>query len=156
MSLRSDQCICLRRYEYSESSQILALLGRETGLFRVIAKGAHRRTKAGESRFDGGVDLLDFGQAVMTDPAAKDLATLTEWKLLDGHLDLRRDYRSLTLAQYAAEITALVLHENDPHPDLFDLLHWLLKELPTTRREECFAVFQLELLRIAGFLPELS
>ena len=156
MPLRSDQCICLRRYEYSETSQILALFGREIGLFRVIAKGAHRRTKAGESRFDGGIDLLDLGQAVMTDPAAKDLAILTEWKLLDGHLDLRREYRPLMLAQYAAEMTGLVLHENDPQPELFDLLHWLLDELPTARREECFAVFQLELLRITGFLPELT
>lgn len=156
MPLRSDQCICLRRYEYSESSQILALLGREAGLFRVIAKGAHRRTKAGASKFDGGVDLLDIGQAVMTDPAAKDLATLTEWKLLDGNLDLRHAYRPLMLAQYAAEMTSLVLHENDPHPELFDLLHWLLKELPTARCEECFAAFQLELLRLTGFLPELS
>src|SRR5512133_689966 len=122
MPLRSDQCICLRRYEYSESSQILALLGRETGLFRVIAKGAHRRTKAGESRFDGGVDLLDLGQAMMTNPAAKELSTLTEWKLLDGHLELRRDLRALNLAQYAAELTSQVLHENDPHLELFDLL----------------------------------
>ena len=156
MPLRSDQCICLRRYEYSESSQILALFGREIGLFRVIAKGAHRRTRAGESRFDGGIDLLDLGHAVMTDPSAKDLATLTEWKLLDGHLDLRRQYRPLMLAQYAAEMTGLVLHENDPHPELFEMLRWLLRELPTGRCEQSFTVFQLELLRLAGFLPELA
>src|SRR5512133_3620783 len=112
MPLRSDQCICLRRYEYSESSQILALLGRETGLFRVIAKGAHRRTKAGASKFDGGVDLLDVGDAIMTDPTARELATLTEWKQLDGHLELRANQRTLYLALYAAELTGLMMRES--------------------------------------------
>ena len=61
MPLVNDRCICLRKIEYSETSQILALFSRGHGLVRVIAKGAHRRTKAGASKFDGGVDLLDVG-----------------------------------------------------------------------------------------------
>lgn len=156
MALISDRCICLRKTEYSETSQILSLFGRERGVVRVIAKGAHRRTKAGSSRFDGGVDLLDVGQAVMTDPSEKDLATLTEWKLTDGHLDLRRSLRPIHLALYVAELTGLMMHEHDPQPDLFDLLLWTLRELATPRLEESFIAFELELLRIAGFLPELN
>lgn len=156
MPLRTDRCICLRRIEYSETSQILALFGRSLGLFRVIAKGAHRRTKAGASKFDGGVDLLDVGEAIMTDPTVRDLATLTEWKLLDGHLELRADLRPIHLALYSAELCGLMLHENDPHPELFDLLQWVLDELSTDRCEESFVAFQLELLRQTGFLPELN
>lgn len=156
MALRSDCCICLRKVEYSETSQILALLGRDLGLFRVIAKGAHRRTKAGASRFDGGIDLLDRGDAVMTDPTEKELATLTEWKLADGHLELRRHLRALHLAQYAAEITGLLLRENDPHPGVFEILTWLLDEVATERREESFIAFELDVLRLSGFLPEFA
>ena len=156
MPLIADRCICLRKVEYSETSQILTLLGRSRGSFRVIAKGAHRRTKAGASRFDGGVDLLDLGDAVMTDPAEKELATLTEWKLADGHLDLRSNLRSLHLALYAIELTGLLVHDNDPHPQVFDLLLWLTNELTTPRLEESFIAFELELLRQTGFLPELS
>ena len=51
MPLQPDRCICLRKFEYSETSQILTLLGKDTGLVRVIAKGAHRKTKAGASKF---------------------------------------------------------------------------------------------------------
>ena len=58
-----------------------------------IAKGAHRKTKAGASKFGGGVDLLDTGQAVFTDAPERDLATLTEWQLLDGRLELRKSLR---------------------------------------------------------------
>lgn len=156
MPLCSDRCICLRRIEYSETSQILALFGRSFGLFRAMAKGAHRRTKAGSSKFDGGIDLLDVGDAVMTDPTTRELAQLTEWKLQDGHLELRRELRPIHLAMYCAELVGLMLHENDPHPELYDLLIWALAELPTDRREESFVAFQLELLRQSGFLPELG
>src|SRR4030095_5051404 len=116
MSLVNDRCICLRRAEYSETSQILLLFGRAHGLVRVIAKGAHRVTKAGASKFGGGIDLLDLADATFTDRADKDLSTLTEWKLLDGHLELRRSLRGLYLGFYAAELVGLLIEEHDPHP----------------------------------------
>src|SRR5207244_2981136 len=107
MALTRDRCLCLRKVEYSETSQILPLLGRAHGLMRLIAKGAHRRTKAGASKFDGGLDLLDLGDAVFSLRLEKDLATLTEWSLRDGHLELRGDLRALYLGQYAGELCSL-------------------------------------------------
>ena len=117
-----DRCICLRKFEYSETSQILTLFGRAHGLVRVIAKGAHRKTKAGASRFGGGIDLLDVGQTVFTVHAERGLGTLTEWTLREGHPDLRRSLRGLYLAFYAAELVSFLIEEHDPHPDLFDQL----------------------------------
>jgi len=95
MALVSDDAICLFKTEFSETSQILSLLTRTQGIVRVIAKGAHRRTKAGASRFDGGIDLLDLGQCVYSGDPARELAILTDWKLSDGHLELRRNLRGL-------------------------------------------------------------
>ncbi|HEY7117483.1 MAG TPA: DNA repair protein RecO [Tepidisphaeraceae bacterium] len=156
MALTRDRCICLRKVEYSETSQIVTLLGREHGLMRLIAKGAHRRTKAGASKFDGGVDLLDLGDGVFSLRLEKDLATLTEWSLRDGHLELRSDLRALYLGQYAAELCSLLIEEHDPHPQLFDRLEQTLGELATARREEVFLAFELDLFREAGYLPNLS
>jgi len=156
MALASDQCICLRKVEYSETSQILTLFARQHGMLRAIAKGAHRRTKAGASKFDGGIDLLDSGQAVFTADTSRDLATLTEWKLQDGHLELRRDLRGLYLGQYAGELVSMLIEEHDPHPDLFDRLEHTLPELSTPRVEETFLAYELDLLREAGYLPEWS
>jgi DNA repair protein RecO (recombination protein O) len=156
MALTSDRCICVRKVEYSETSQILTLLAREHGLMRVIAKGAHRRTKAGASKFDGGLDLLDLGAAVFSLRLEKDLATLTEWSLRDGHLDLRENLRALYLGQYAAELVGLLIEEHDPHPQLFDRFAQTLTALPEPTREEIFLAFQLDLFREAGYLPDLS
>src|SRR3954471_20492079 len=111
MSLVRDRCICLRKTEYSETSQILTLVGRQTGIVRVIAKGAHRRTKAGASKFDGGIDLLDNGEAVFTHDPGRDLATLTEWTLREGHLGLRNTLRGMYLAIYAGELVGRLIEE---------------------------------------------
>ena len=156
MGLVRDRSICLRKVEYSETSQILLLLTRGHGLVRVIAKGAHRRTKLGASKFDGGADLLDVGDAVFTDRTDKDLAILTEWGLREGHLELRRSLRGMYLSQYAAELAALLIEEHDPHPTIFDRLLLTVPELGTDRREEAFLAFELDLLRESGYLPELS
>jgi DNA repair protein RecO (recombination protein O) len=156
MSLARDRCICLRKTEYSETSQILQLFGREHGLLRVIAKGAHRKTKAGASKFGGGIDLLDVGEAVFTHDSGRDLGTLTEWHLREGHLELRRTLRGMYLGQYAAELCSLLIEEHDPHPQLFDRLEQSLLELGTPRQEEAFLALQLDLLRETGYLADLD
>jgi DNA repair protein RecO (recombination protein O) len=156
MPLVRDRCICLRRTEYSETSQIVTLFARTHGIIRAIAKGAHRRTKAGASKFDGGIDLLDNGDAVFTHDPGRDLATLTEWTLREGHLGLRTTLRGMYLALYSGELVNRLVEEHDPHPDLFDRLESTLSELTTNRRVEAFLAFQLDLLRETGYLAELA
>jgi DNA repair protein RecO (recombination protein O) len=156
MPLSRDRCVCLRKVEYSETSQILTLFGREHGIMRVIAKGAHRTTKAGASKFGGGIDLLDIAAAVFTLDLERQLGTLTEWTLVEGNLELRRDLRGMYLAQYAAELISYLIEEHDPHPQLFDRLESTLGELATPRQEEAFLAFELDLLRETGYLAELS
>lgn len=158
MALVSDRAICLRRHEYSETSQIIVLLTQKHGLLRALAKGAHRTTKAGASRFDGGIDLLDEGQAVFTDRLDKDLHTLTEWKLFDGHLSLRKSGRAICLGMYLAELTASLLHEHDPHDGLFERFSATISDLsdgPMKSIETAALAFVLDLLRFVGFLPRL-
>jgi DNA repair protein RecO (recombination protein O) len=156
MALVSDRCICLRKVAYSETSQILLLFARDHGLVRVIAKGAHRTTKAGASKFGGGIDLLDLAGAVFTHDPERELSTLTEWSLRDGHLEIRNNLRGMYLAQYAAELVGMLIEEHDPHAELFDRLEYTLKELATQRAEESFLAFELDLLRETGYLAELA
>src|SRR3954469_6534340 len=156
MALSSDRCICLRKVEYSETSQILSLFGRAHGVMRVIAKGAHRTTKAGASKFGGGIDLLDVGDAVFTLDLEKQLGTLTEWRLTEGHLELRRNLRAIYLGQYAAELVGFLIEEHDAHPELYDRLEQTIAELGTPRLEEAFLAFELDLLRETGYLAELG
>ena len=155
MPMVHDRCICLRKTEFSETSQILTLFSRTYGVVRLMAKGAHRRTKAGSSKFDGGIDFLDLGQAVFQHDPARDLPLITEWNLREGHLALRKSLRGIFLGLYAAEMVDRLIEEHDPHVELFDRLEATLPELATARREEIFLAFELDLLRESGYLPEL-
>lgn len=156
MPLVSDRCVCLRVAEYSETSQVLALISRTCGLLRVIAKGAHRTTRAGAGRFGGGIDLLEEGDAVFIDRAEKDLLILSEWRLRDGHLALRRSLRGLYLGFYGAELISTLFEEHDPHPAVFDALQATLGDLATQRAEQAFLALELQVLREAGLLPQLE
>ena len=157
MPLVRDVAVCLRVSPYSESSQIVTLFTREHGRLRLIAKGAVRRTKAGKSKFDGGLDLLDSGDAVFSHAPEKDLSLLTEWRLRDGHLALRNDLRATYLGLFAGEVIDRLIEEHDAHPKLFDQLERLLVRLPdTTVRESVFLAFLLNVLRQTGVLPDLA
>jgi DNA repair protein RecO (recombination protein O) len=156
MPLISDRAICVRRYEYSETSQILALFTRDYGVIRVIARGAHRTTKAGASKYDGGLDTLDEGDALFTDRLDKDLNTLAEWKLIDGHRAVRRAQRPLYLALYLAEIVGTVFESHDPHPTAFERFAATLSQLATPALEEAAIALVLDLLDESGFMPSLS
>ncbi|MDB5328527.1 MAG: recO [Phycisphaerales bacterium] len=152
--LTRDLAVCIRKTDFSETSQILSLFGRDHGVIRVIAKGAFRRSKAGNSKFDGGIDLLDYGEAMYIAKPGRDLATLTDWKQLDGHLSLRQSLPGVLLGQAMAEILGHLLAEQDPHPPLFDRLAATLPYLASERAEEHFLALLIDVLAEAGYLPD--
>lgn len=153
--LIKDTAIVLRRLDYSETSQVLAVLTREHGQQRLIAKGIKRSTK---SRVATGIDLLDLGSVVFTRRPGKEdvLATLTEWRQEDGFSHLRRDLPRCYAAQYAAEVTSQFTEVHDPHPGLFDALKRLLAALADHEPAAALAAYLWQLLTEIGLRPELS
>lgn len=122
MAIFSDIAVCLRRVDYSETSQVLTLFGAEQGLIRVIAKGQKRSTR---TRVAVGVDLLELGQVVWSaGPAASEgrLSTLREWRQREVFPNIRQDLAAVMVAQYAAELIVATLAEADPYPELFEVL----------------------------------
>jgi DNA repair protein RecO (recombination protein O) len=128
MAVMKDEAIVLRRLDYSETSQVLAVFTHQYGLQRLIAKGVKRGTR---KRFAVGIDLLERGVVAFlarTHPEGT-LGTLTEWRQLEPYLGLRTDLVRWYAAQYAAEVTAAMLEDADPHPLLFEALAGLLTAL---------------------------
>jgi|CXWL01.1.fsa_nt_gi DNA repair protein RecO (recombination protein O) len=153
MPLIRDAAVVLGRLDYSESSQILVLFTREHGKVRVIAKGAKRSTK---TRFAPGVDLLDIGTVVFSvrHERAEGLATLTEWKQTQSLSALRERLDRINAAQYAAETTARLTEDWDPHADLFDELIDTIKDLSESKDVLKRVVrYQLVFLDKIGSLP---
>lgn len=128
MAIIQDDALSLRRIDYSETSQILAMYTRTYGQVRVIAKGIKRSTK---KRFAAGIDLLEIGRLVASrrEGSESNLATLTEWKQVSGLIGLRDSLGRLYSAQYAGEITLALTEQWDPHPRIYEALRGLFESL---------------------------
>lgn len=155
VALVKDMAVVLRRLDYSETSQILAVFTRLHGQQRLIAKGAKRSTK---SRVAVGIDLLELGRVVFSSRAGKEeqLATLTEWQQVDNFPHLRRDLVRCYAAQYAAEVTSHLTELQDPHANLFDGLHAFFLSLDRGDALRGLVAYLWLILTEVGLRPELS
>lgn len=156
MSAIKDEAIVLRRLDYSETSQVLALFTRENGKARVIAKGIKKSTR---TRFAPAIDLLERGRVVLSVRHAHQeaLAILTEWTQTHAHSGLRSRLDRLYAAQYAAAVTSELTEDWDPHTELFDALADTLAKLPDAANVLAVATeFQQTLLDEIGSAPVLT
>jgi DNA repair protein RecO (recombination protein O) len=151
-----DRAVVLKRLDYSESSQVVALYTRDHGKVRVIAKGARRSTG---KRFKPGLELLEAGDVVFSvrHVGQESLAPLSEWAPDRAFLGLRERLDRLQAAQYAADATAHLTEDWDRHPALFESLEGILDAL-CDASDVILALcdYQRTLLEEVGLAPRLD
>lgn len=153
MSAQRDHAIVLREWDFSETSQTVALFTRTHGVIRGLAKGA-RRDKA---PYSGGFEAITCGEIVWLDKARDELSILTEWDLQEVYWGARRQYRAHLAGLYLVDIVRHALQPADPHPALFDHLADALRALE--QPEACERVVlhaQWALLHELGSAPRLD
>jgi DNA repair protein RecO len=150
MATVTDQAICIRQWDFSETSQTVSLFGRDIGLFRALAKGSRRP----KSRFSGGVDLLTMGDVVTIIKPGRELCTLTEWGLSQVWWRIRRDVHANRIAYFISDCASRMLDQHDPHPGVFDAMVHSLNELEQgVEQEFILARFLWMLLVDVGYKP---
>ncbi|MCH2143771.1 MAG: DNA repair protein RecO [Phycisphaerales bacterium] len=153
MATISDRAICIRHWDFSETSQTVSLFGREQGLFRGLAKGSRRE----RSSFSGGIDLLTQGDVVAIIKPSVELATITEWALGRVWWSIRRDAEANRIAYYFADCIGRMLENRDPHPRLFDGLVDVLDAIEGgLDRDQALVRFQWMILLDTGYRPKLD
>jgi len=149
----ADDAICIRQWDWSETSQTVSLLCRENGILRGVAKGARRE----RGSFSGGIELLARGQVVAVVRNDRELQTLTQWTLQQifrrPHDDLEANLHALAMA----ELVHRFLPPAAAHPALFDALVAALERLEEGERPPPeFLRFAFTLLRETGHEPRLD
>ena len=114
----SDEAVCIRHWDFSETSQTVSLFTRGHGVLRGLAKGAKR---AG-GRFSGGIDLLARGQVIAIVKPGRELATLTDWTLLGTYRSVRTRLDANQAAYYLIDLVQRLIADADPHERLYDAL----------------------------------
>lgn len=148
-----DEAICIRQWDWSETSQTVSLFCRAHGVLRGLAKGARRE----RGSFSGGIDLLARGEVVASVKPGRELQTLTQWTLLQmfrrPHDDLEANLYGLAMAELVHRMLPPVV----PHERLYDAMLASLERLEEgDRAAPCFLGFFLRLLRDTGHEPSFA
>ncbi len=153
MAVEADQALCLRAWDWSETSQTAALFTRDHGLLRVLAKGSKRP----KSAFSGGLEPLTAAHIQFHLKPTSELALLTRWDLAETFPALRADLPSHYAGLYLADLLLHVAAAHDPHPGLFDALLTTLRRLAPGRPPAGALVLgQWAVLVEGGYRPELD
>ncbi|MFG0328801.1 MAG: DNA repair protein RecO [Phycisphaerales bacterium] len=149
-----DEAVCVRHWDFSETSQTVSLFAREHGLLRGLAKGAKRE----RGTFSGGIGLLTRGRVLAIVKPSRELATLTEWDLTELFPVLGRSLEAHYAGLYFADLTHHLFSPHDPHPAAYDALVRSLRSLDDSEGAAPAATlrFQWTALVEAGYRPALD
>jgi DNA repair protein RecO len=144
--------ICLRRLDYSNTSQVASFITADAGRLSFLAKGVTRAPKKG---IRTGFDLLGRYDIVYTMRRRSTLHNLTDRWLKDGFPGVRRSLPAILCGYYAAELASNFTAEEEPCPQLYERLLWTLGEL-ASGPEDGLSLLMLELgaLREHGSCPQ--
>ena len=145
--------MCIRHWDWSETSQTVTLFCREAGLVRGLAKGSKRP----RAPFSGGIDALTLGTVGLIRRSGSTLDLITEWDLTETFSHLRRSLSAHHVGLYLADLTQHALSPHDPHPQLFDALLVCLRELADASRCGLAMLrYQLAVVAETGVQPVLD
>lgn len=151
MFLTTDALV-LREVRYKEADRILTILSSDEGKMTVKARGALKKG----SRTGAATQQLTFSQLVLFGNRGK--WTVNEGSVKEGFEGLRQDLELFSLASYFSECVDAIAPEEQSDAELLQLVLNSLYAL--SRRmyepEHIKAAFELRLMSISGFMPELS
>ncbi len=147
-----SQAIILSRRDFGESDRLLTLFTPARGKIRAIAKGARKPS----AKVSGHVEL--FARSDCLIHRGRNLDILTQAELIEPYLGLREDLGRGAYANYVAELLdRFTADEEEAGEDLFLLLHQTLARIAGADDPRLAArFFELQLLDLAGFRPELQ
>lgn len=153
MPTLTDNAICIRCWDFSETSQTVSLFTRGHGVIRGLAKGSKRE----KGPFSGGLDVLTRGEIVAIVKPGRDLATLTAWHLQETYRAVRTNLAANRAGVYMADLVHHLLVDHDPHPALFDALATALAALGDAERiDRTLLRLQWTALSEAGYQPQID
>lgn len=146
-----DEAVCLRQWDFSETSQTAVLFTRKLGIVRVLGKGTRRN----DPRFSGGLEVGTLGEAIVH-PKDSGLATLAGWDLRRTFRGTRRSLESHYAAMFALDVPRHLLSEDEPHPEAFEGLVAVLDDLEGNDWRPAIAEWLWRLLDLAGYRPDVG
>ncbi|HZD30984.1 MAG TPA: DNA repair protein RecO [Candidatus Angelobacter sp.] len=152
MALKQSEAIVLRTYPLREADLLVTLFTRAEGK----VKGVARSAKKSRRRFGGALEPLTCVKAFYEDRERQELARLDSCEILDSPLSDQMDYDRVVALEHLAETLDELLPDREANDAIFRLAVSVLRQLRGGSIWLPLTYFQLWLVRLVGFLPELT
>lgn len=153
MSLKRATGIVIRSFDYGESDRIVTLFTLEWGKIKGIAKGARRSRR----RFSNSLDLFCHVRILFFEKEERSLTRIDQCDVVEFFPALSQDIAKMSYASYFAEMVDAMVGERAVHKGVFDLLRMFLSTVNMKEpREEMLRIFEIRLLSLLGYRPNLS
>ena len=153
MGLIKTKGIVIASANSSDNDKVLTILTPDLGKIPVFFKGAKKNKS---SALNSG-EYLAFSELVLY-KSANDNYSINSAELIEVFYNLRIDIDKLSYATEAAKIIDDVTEENIPAADILQLFLNTLYVISETEKDLdlIFSIFEIRLLAILGFLPQVS
>lgn len=141
-----QQAYVLHTRAYRNTSLLVEVFTEAAGRLTIVARGAKRP----KSPWAG--LLQPFMPIALSYSGKHELKTLRDVELSGGIIQLHK--MRLWCGLYANELLMKVMHQHDPHPELFLVYQSLLQDLMCAdelRQERLLRRFEMALLRMVGY-----
>jgi len=152
MPLKQSEAIVLRTYPLHEADLLVTLFTRLEGKVKGVAKAA----KKSRRRFAGALEPLTCVRVFWEDRERRELARIDSCEVLTSPLSSQVDYPRIVALGHVAEMLDEMLPEREANDAIYRLAISVLANLNSNAIWMPVTYFQLWLVRLMGFLPELS
>ena len=152
MALKQSEAIVLRTYPLREADLLVTLFTRAEGK----VKGVARSAKKSRRRFGGALEPLTWVRAYYEDRERQELARLDSCDILESPLTGAIDYPRVVALEHMAETLDELLPDREANDAIYRLAVSVLRQLRNASIWMPLTYFQLWLVRLVGFLPELG
>jgi DNA repair protein RecO (recombination protein O) len=152
MALKQSEAIVLRTYPLREADLLVTLFTRAEGK----VKGVARSAKKSRRRFGGALELLTCVRVYYEDRERQDLARIDSCDILESPLSTTVDYPRVVALEHVSELLDELLPDREANDALYRLVVSVLRQLRSGSIWMPLTYFQLWLVRLVGFLPELG
>jgi DNA repair protein RecO (recombination protein O) len=143
----------LHSLHYGESDLIITFYSHEFGKIKGIAKGAKNSRK----RFANVFEPFSLTNIIFTRKNRDMLAFIESCDIIDHYSAIRQDLEKTLIASYYIDLADHFSPEGKKNEDVFRLLQDFLQMLGTQKSSEAAVrFFEIRLLKLAGFEPELK
>jgi DNA repair protein RecO (recombination protein O) len=153
MALKESEAIVLRTYPLREADLLVTLFTRGEGKVRGVARSA----KKSKRRFGGGaLEPLTYVRAFYDVRERQELARLDACEVLESPLATEVSYARAVALGHVAELLDELLPDHEANDAIFRLTLSVLHALQGPDVWMPVTYFELWLVRLVGFLPELT